>query len=161
MATEQGHGDELDKKPIGRKEGLLNREILPFLIIMSVLMAMLCIVVYLWFYDEGVAKTRTAVFITMASTQLYNLFNMRSLKKSVFEIGIFSNKYVTGAFVVSLAIVILITEVPFFQTIFLFEPLSFAEFLILVSISSLVLWIGEAYKLVSHKMPLKSIPSLT
>ncbi|WP_192350908.1 HAD-IC family P-type ATPase [Algoriphagus sp. Y33] len=161
LATEQGHGDELDKKPIGRKEGLLNREILPFLIIMPVLMAMLCIVVYLWFYDEGVAKTRTAVFITMASTQLYNLFNMRSLKKSVFEIGIFSNKYVTGAFVVSLAIVILITEVPFFQTIFLFEPLSFAEFLILVSISSLVLWIGEAYKLVSHKMPLKSIPSLT
>lgn len=157
LATEQGHGDELDKKPISRKEGLLNKEILPFLIIMPVIMAILCVGVYLWFNDEGVAKTRTAVFVTMATTQLYNLFNMRSLKKSIFEIGIFSNKYVTLAFFSSLAIQTVITEVPFFQRIFLFEALDFMEVLLLIAISSIVLWIGECYKFIHKKMKFKSM----
>ena len=147
LATEKGHGDELTRKPLSRNEKILNRQVLPFLLIMSITMVILCISIYFWHFNDSIEKVRTAVFITMATTQLFNLFNMRSLRKSVFKIGLFSNRLVLLSFFLSLAIEVLLIELPLFQRIFDFVPLETGEFLLLILISSSVLWIGELYKL--------------
>lgn len=49
---------------------------------------------------------------------------------------------------VSIIIQVMIIEVPFFERLFQFDPISFAEFTILALIASSVLWMGEAYKAV-------------
>ena len=146
LATEQGHGDELDEKPISQKENILNKSVIPFLIIMGVVMTTLSITVFFWFLPDGIEKARTTVFVAMACSQLFNLFNMRSLKKSVFEIGPFSNRYINIALIFSFVVQIIIIEVPFFADIFHFEPLSSVEFIVLISLSSSILWVGELYK---------------
>ncbi|MEI2273161.1 HAD-IC family P-type ATPase [Sphingobacterium sp. ML3W] len=152
LATERGHGDELSARPINKKENILNKEIFPFILIMSGTMAILCMGVYLWFIGLGLEKARTAVFITMASTQLFNLLNMRSLKKPIFEIGYFTNHYVNLALAASWAIQIAIIELPLFQHIFGFTPMTLVEFTALIVLSSSVLWIGECYKLFLDRM---------
>lgn len=148
LATEQGHGDVLDRKPVNPKERILNREVMPFLIINALLMTVLTLVSFKWFLPEGIEKARSAAFIMMAFTQLYNVLNMRSLRLSVFSIGIFSNRWINLALVVSIIIQVMIIEVPFFERLFQFDPISFAEFTILALIASSVLWMGEAYKAV-------------
>ncbi|RUA31871.1 MAG: hypothetical protein DSY77_12420 [Bacteroidetes bacterium] len=121
---------------------------------MTVIMTTLSLIVYFHYLPEGIEKTRTTVFIVMAFTQLFNLYNMRSLKKSVFNIGFFSNKYINIAIMVSILIQITVIEVPFFERIFSFQAVSALEFMVLVTMASLVLWSGELYKLVKGKLEL-------
>lgn len=71
---------------------------------------------------------------------------MRSLSRSVFDIGIFSNKYINLALVIATALQVVVIEAPFFTGVFAFEPVRAEEFLLFVAVSSGVLWIGELYK---------------
>ncbi|WMN12118.1 HAD-IC family P-type ATPase [Marivirga salinae] len=154
LATEKGHNDVLEEKPVNKKEKILNKIVLPLILIMTVIMTSLSLIVYFHYLPEGIEKARTTVFIIMAFTQLFNLYNMRSLKKSIFNIGFFSNKYINIAIFVSILIQIIIIEVPFFERIFAFQPVSALEFIVLVAMASLVIWSGELYKLVKGKLAL-------
>jgi Ca2+-transporting ATPase len=71
---------------------------------------------------------------------------MRSMTRSIFAIGLFSNIYVTITMVSSAVITIAIIEIPFFKDIFGFGEASTLEFITIVICSSLVLWAGEVYK---------------
>jgi P-type Ca2+ transporter type 2C len=152
LATERGHKDLLKEKPVRQDEKILNASVLPFLFMMAGIMTILSLTVYFWFIDVSLEKARTTVFIVMAFSQLFNLYNMRSLKKSVFEIGFFSNKYVNLAIIISVIIQVMIIELPFFQRVFSFEFVSVPEFLTLIVLSSAVLWSGEFYKYVKYKI---------
>ena len=109
-------------------------------------MTALSILSYIYFLPSGIEHARSGVFIVMSFTQLFNLYNMRSLTRSIFEIGVFSNIYVTITMLSSTAITIAIIEIPFFKNIFGFGEASIIEFMALVISSSLVLWAGEIYK---------------
>jgi P-type Ca2+ transporter type 2C len=154
LATEQGHGDALTEKPVSKKENILNRDVFPFLIIMGLVMTALSLTVYFHYLPQGIEKARTAVFVVMAFCQLFNMYNMRSLKKSVFEIGMFSNRYINIAFLVALTIQVIIIDVPFFEHIFAFDPMSWLEFTVFISIASTVLWAGESYKWLRKRLVL-------
>ncbi len=151
LATESGHGDVLKQKPVSPKEKILNREIIPFLIIMTVLMTTLALTAFTWFLPQGIEKARSAAFITMAFCQLFNALNMRSLKLSVFKIGLFTNKYLNAALIVSVIVQAMIIEVPFFEKLFRFDPVSFSEFVTLALMASLILWSSELYKFLRYR----------
>jgi Ca2+-transporting ATPase len=146
LATEQGHGEVLEEKPVNIHENILNKSILPFLVINVILMTTLTILAFNWFLPVSLEKARSAAFIIMGCSQLFNVLNMRSLKRSVFEIGIFSNKYVNLALLASFAIQVIIIEVPFFEELFRFDPISLVEFAVLTLLASSVLVCGEMYK---------------
>lgn len=153
LAAERGHGDALNEKPKQKEEKILDKSILPFLVINVTLMAGLSMWAYRYFMHQGIENARTAVFIVMSFTQLFNLYNMRSLKKSIFEIGFFSNIYVTITMVSSTIITVLITEIPVFKTLFGFGTITGRDFSILVAASSLVLWCTEIYKYIQNRKP--------
>lgn len=151
LATERGHGDVLRQKPLTKKDQILNKGVFPYLIMQTILMTSLSMLVYFHYLEEGIDKTRTAVFTVMAFSQLFNMLNMRSLRKSLFEIGPFSNKWVNLALLISFAIQILIIEVPFFVELFHFVPLTALEFAVIISMASTILWAGELYKWVRRR----------
>ncbi len=146
LATERGHGDVLRERPLTKKAHILHWNVLPFIFINALVMVILSLSAFYYYLPAGIEKARTAVFIIMAFTQLFNLYNMRALKRSVFEIGFFSNKYINMAVLVSFIIQIVIVDIPFFEQIFHFDPVSAIEFIVFIGSASLVLWIGEAYK---------------
>jgi Ca2+-transporting ATPase len=76
---------------------------------------------------------------------------MRSLEYSVFKIGFFSNKSVIYAFLISLVLQAFVIYNPFFQSVFKFAHLSPTEFIIIIAISSLVVFVGEIYKQVKTR----------
>jgi Ca2+-transporting ATPase len=146
LATEQGHGDTLNKKPRNSKENFLSKDIIPFLLIMSVIMAIATFLVFQFFLTDSIEKARTGAFTVMAFTQLFNVFNMRSLKLSAFKIGFFSNKYINMSVITSIILLAGVIYLPFFQNIFQFATLTAIELLVIIVISSLVLVAGELYK---------------
>lgn len=146
LAAEKGQGNELKSKPIRPDENILNKQILPFLIINASYMTLLAVTAFTYYLPEGVAKARTVTFIVLAFCQLFNVFNMRNLRGSSFRIGLFSNKWVNYALAISVIIQILIIEVPTLAQLFSFQPIKATEFLFWVAMSSFVLWIAEVYK---------------
>lgn len=146
LATEKGHGDELKFKPIKRTENILNRSVFPFLVINALVMTVFSVGAFHWFLDDGIDKARTSAFIVMAFCQIFNVFNMRSLRHSIFEIGFFSNKYINIGITVSVIIQVLIIEITFFEILFSFAFISATEFIVFVMLASSVLWSGELYK---------------
>jgi P-type Ca2+ transporter type 2C len=146
MATEKGHGDELEQAPVNPKEKILNKSIVPFLLINAALMATLALGVFQYYLPAGIEKARTAAFVVMAFSQLFNVFNMRSLRHSAFTIGLFSNKWVNIGLVASVMIQVMIIDIPFFEDLFQFDPVSFTEFLVFAGLASSILWMGELYK---------------
>ncbi len=146
LAMEPSHNGLEEEKPKNPKENILTKEVVPFVVLMSIMMVFLTVMTFAFFFSHSLDKARTGAFIIMALTQLFNTFNMRSLKKSVFKIGLFSNKYLNILLVISFVLLLCILYIPFFQGIFHFTTLGFLEFLILLALSSLILWFGEGYK---------------
>ncbi len=146
LANEPSHEDVSEEPPRKAKENILSKDIIPLVIMMACLMIILTVTIFNAYLPSGIEKARTGAFAVMAFTQIFNAGNMRSLKKSVFNIGFFSNKIYKYSLIVSLALTIMVFYAPFFQTIFHFTSLSFLELLTIVLLSSLVLWSGEIYK---------------
>lgn len=150
LAAEPLQSHIIEEKPRNPRENILNREILPFLVLMTAVMFLLTVAVF-FFFVEDITKARTAAFITMAFTQLFNAFNMRSLKKSLFSVGFLRNNYLNLLLLVSALFIPLVIYIPFFQNVFEFSSLTLVEFFILFALSSLVLWVGEGYKWMRNK----------
>ncbi len=155
LAMEPGHNDVLNQPPRNKKERILNKELIGFLCLMAGLMVLGTIPLFIHFLPQGLEKARTIAFVSMSMFQLFNVLNMRSLKKSLFKIGIFSNKWVTMALAASLLMMLGIIYLPWISDIFKFIPLSLGEFGIITLIASSVLVAGELYKLVRYRKKIK------
>ena len=151
LAMEPPHSDILNRKPRDKEEKILNKNLIPFLLIIAGLMAFSTIPIFNYFLPEGLAKARTAAFVSISMFQLFNVFNMRSLKYSLFKIGLFSNKWVLYTIAISLLLMIGIIYLPWISGIFQFVPLSFKEFFVISLISSSVFVVGEIYKKVRYR----------
>jgi Ca2+-transporting ATPase len=160
LAMEPGHNDALNHPPRNKKENIINSELIFLLILMAGFMALGTIPLFMHFLPEGINKARTIAFVSMSMFQWFNVLNMRSLHKSIFEIGIFSNRWIKYSLGLSLMLLLAVIYVPFLQNIFKFVPLSIGEFLIITAVTSSIFIVGEIYKRIRYKdgMPRFSHP---
>ena len=148
----------MDEKPKPKKEGLFAHGLGFKIIFSGVMFAVLALV---GFYigcgqvfglselsDEMIARGRTMAFMILALSQAVHTYNMRS-ERSVFSIGIFSNKYVNLA---SLAAIVLMSLVLFtpLNTIFGLAYLPWKLYLIALGLIFVPLAVMEIYKLIQR-----------
>ena len=125
---------------------------MPYLFIMAAVMVTLALLTFNHYLPQGLEQARTGAFLVIAMTQVFNVLNMRDIRKSVFKIGLFSNKWINIAFVASFVLQFAVIKIPFLQSAFGFQALSIPEFLAITGISTMVLWIGELYKWARRKI---------
>ncbi len=152
LAAEPGHNDVMGERPQKAGKMILSKSIIPFWILMVGVMATVTIFLFNAYLPSGLEKARTIAFTFMAFSQLFNVFNLRSLKNSIFNIGIFSNRYLILGFLTSVIFQVSIISIPFLRDIFRFETLLPLEWLAIIALSSSVLWLGELYKLLRYKI---------
>ncbi|MFW6259869.1 MAG: cation-translocating P-type ATPase, partial [Tangfeifania sp.] len=151
LATEPDHGDIMKEKPQKKGAPILNKQIFPYLFIIAPVMVILALLTFNHYLPESVEKARTGVFLVVAMTQIFNAFNMRSLKQSAFKIGFFKNKWVILAFFVSLVLQIAAIKVSFIQDIFHFRDIAWTDIAVITALSSLVFVFGELYKWIRNR----------
>ena len=152
LALEPSHHEVLNEKPRKKKENILGLEIIPFFITVVSVMVVGTVFIFQYFLPEGIDKARTGAFAVMAFTQFFNMLNVRSLRDSLFVIGFFSNKAAAAALAIAVPITFMALYTPFFQQLFRFETLSFIEIVVIIAIASNVLWFGEIYKYIRHRV---------
>lgn len=152
LATEPIHGDILKSPPVKNGDQILNRQVLPFMFSIMAIMIILSLIVFVALNtNESFAKARTGVFVALSVTQMFNLLNLRSIKRSIFDLGPFSNRNVNLALIASFIMLLLVIYLPGLARVFEFEPLSIMELTTIVLASSTVLWMGELIKLMSRR----------
>ncbi len=118
---------------------------------------------YYWFLDEmipcalggkllgDIERARTVAFCVMVISQLFHSFNCRNARRSLFEIGVLSNKKLLLATGLSLIMQIAIVYIPYFEGIFKVSPLELKDWIIVFGFSSLIFFITEVTKCFKRK----------
>lgn len=88
-------------------------------------------------------RAQTHAFTVLGMSQLMHAIGMRDVNKSIFRMNHLDNPYMLLAWGVGIALQALVTEIPYFVTLFGTSRLSLSEWLILGGLSSVPLLIHE------------------
>lgn len=138
----------MNQKPKAKEQSLFSHGLWGKIIIAGFLFAGLTLFSFWvgWNYYGGVAAGQTMAFITLALVQLVHSFNVRS-ERSLFSVGIFSNKYLLSAFLLSLVLMLIVTLIPPIATIFGLIALPGAAYGIAFGLPFMALILSEIQKL--------------
>jgi P-type Ca2+ transporter type 2C len=92
------------------------------------------------------ADTLAIVVTALCLTQLANVLAIRSETQSLFRIGLFSDKYVLGAVVLTFLLQMATLYVPFLNPVFRTQPLTAGELTLVVALSSVIFFAVEVEK---------------
>ncbi|MHA0856815.1 cation-translocating P-type ATPase [Paenibacillus sp. CMAA1364] len=101
--------------------------------------------------DEAMIYSRTMAFVVLATSQLFYSLSLRSDTKSIFKVGLFTNKYLLGAIVIGLILQFGVISIPFLATAFKVQFLSFADWGLVIILGLIPLAINELIKLFRRK----------
>ena len=148
IAMEPKEDDVMEGPPRRPNTPIINTEIIWNTLLVAIFMAVGTLFVFYRAHEaHSLAHAQTMAFTTLAMFQVFNSFNVRSRTKSLFQLGLFTNRWLTGAIVASIILQILANQTGVLQAALGTEPLSFADWGIIVGVSSSVFIADELRKL--------------
>ncbi len=120
LVAEPAEKDIMDRPPRPPKENLFAGGLIPRILLTGTIMALAAIFVQWWAVKQGydVRTQQTAVFTTLCFVQLGNALSVRSVFHSMFSSGIFANRGMWGAIILTVILQLLIIYAPFLHSIF-------------------------------------------
>lgn len=151
LSVEPEEGDVMSRRPRHPKESIFAHGLGLHAIWVGLLMGGVVLFVQAWSITTGHAHWQTMVFTVLCLTQLGHVLAIRSEKESLFRIGLFTNKYLLGAVILTFALQMATIFVPVLNPIFKTEPLTFSELMFTLILSSVVFFAVETEKLIKRK----------
>jgi len=115
------------------------------------LMAAIVIFVQAWAIRTEHVHWQTMVFTVLSLTQLGHVLAIRSETESLFKMGIFTNKYLIGAVVLTFVLQLATVYVPALNPIFKTQPLTLSELALTLALSSVIFCAVEVEKLIKRR----------
>jgi Ca2+-transporting ATPase len=150
------NADVMSEPPRARSEGVITRRMWGGIFFVGAIMAAGTLLVLDASLPGGLIEgagnmryAHTMTFTTLVFFSLFTVFNARSDDQSAFA-GLFSNKWLWGAVLLSLLLQAAVIYVPFLQQAFSTVSLSPADWLFCVAVASSVLWLRELVKLITR-----------
>lgn len=118
----------LNQKPRDPKKGILTKEFAGLMLGQGALIAVVTLIAYHIGLSTGnVGLASTMAFATLTLSRLFHGFNCRS-NHSIFKIGLLSNMYSVGAFLVGTLLLVIVLYVPVIQSWFSVVPINQVQF---------------------------------
>lgn len=139
--------DVMVGKPRPKNESIFARGLSEKIMIRGVLIGVCTIFSFMAgkYFGMNLRTSRTLALCTLIMSQLIHVFECRSEKHSIFEIKFFTNLYLVAAVMVSIAMLLCILYIPFFQIVFHTVPLSIAQWAIVIFFSGTISLINSLY----------------
>ncbi|OXU26721.1 hypothetical protein TSAR_000378 [Trichomalopsis sarcophagae] len=154
LGVEPVDKDVLKQKPRNTKEPMITKH----LIVNVLLSAAIIILGTLWVYNREMtsggitARDTTMTFTCFVFFDMFNALSCRSQTKSIFTIGLLSNKMFLVAVTLSVVGQMLVIYFPPLQRIFQTEALFMKDLVFLVALTSSVFIISELKKLLERRL---------
>jgi Ca2+-transporting ATPase len=117
----------------------------------GLLMGIVSLFTQAWAIKTGIGHWQTMVFTVLCLNQMGNVLALRSESESLYSQGLFSNRPLVGAFLLTVMLQMATIYVPFLNPIFKTQPLSVYELLITLGLSSIVFLAVEAEKMLKRR----------
>ncbi len=127
LAFEPKEPGIMDRPPRDPKAPLLSPDIVKRIGLVSLLLSAGAYGVFLWlrrWHDASLEEARTAATTVFVIGEMFYLFNCRSLSRSMFEIGLFTNRPAILGSVAMIVLQVLFTQTPLMNRLFHTRPLS-------------------------------------
>ena len=131
LGMDPGNHDVMKEKPRTAIESFFANGASRHVLLGGFLIGALTITAYFYgYYEHGfspfdnqvpqntIEYARTMAFMVLVVCQLFYSLALRNERKSIFSIGLFSNKYLVGAIVLGLALQLIVVGIPVIQTAF-------------------------------------------
>ncbi|MBS1111797.1 MAG: calcium-transporting ATPase, partial [Nitrospirae bacterium] len=138
LSAEPAEGDVMSRPPRHPKESIFAYGLGIHAVWVGLLMGGVVLFVQAWSINTGHAHWQTMVFTVLCLTQLGHVLAIRSEKQSLFTIGLFTNKYLLGAVVLTFMLQMATIYIPVFNSVFKTEPLTLNELALTLVLSSVV-----------------------
>ena len=100
---------------------------------------------------NSTAQARTVAVNAIVMIEVLYLFNCRSLKQSMFRVGVFSNRWMIAGVVAMVLLQLLFTYAPFMNSLFLTAPTSLVDWVRVLGVSLLGYLIVELEKWIRRR----------
>jgi P-type Ca2+ transporter type 2C len=151
LSAEPAEKDIMARPPRHPQESIFAHGLGIHAVWVGFLMAAIVIFVQEWSIRTGHAHWQTMVFTVISLTQLGHVMAIRSEKESLFKMGIFTNKYLIGAVVLTFILQLATVYVPALNPIFKTEPLTLPELMFTLALSSVVFFAVEVEKWIKRR----------
>ncbi|MDY2987562.1 MAG: HAD-IC family P-type ATPase, partial [Peptoniphilus sp.] len=154
LGVEKGEAGIMEEPPRSPDEPLLDSELKLTIVIQSVAITIATLGAYMlglqWYgnQEEGIAIARTMAFATLIISELLRSYSARSIKDTLFSIGIFSNRKLVWATLFSLALTLIVMEIPGVRELFKLTPLSVKDWVVILVGALIPLVLGEIQKVI-------------
>lgn len=160
LGMDPGDPDVMNEKPRNPKEGFFSGGAGKRAVMGGALIGVLTIFAFWFGYSEHgyspfakdvpveiLEYARTMAFMVLISSQLFFSLAVRSHSKSIFQIGLFSNKVLVGSIVLGLFLQVIVLEIPTMREAFGLQMLDLGGWLMAVLLGLIPLIINEFYKI--------------
>lgn len=163
LSVEPPDNGIMRQKPRNVEEGLITRREISASLGIGGLIALQALLVLNWALDRNfsIEKLQTMIFTLVVFSEMFNAFNWRSDRYSIFSLGLFTNKPLVYAVLTTVILQLVVVYVPFFQTAFRTVPLSLFEWGVILSLASTTLISMELVKYFSGRSSQESIKEKT
>lgn len=159
LGMDKGDPDVMREKPRNPRESFFAHGAALHTILGGALIGILTIIAFWYGYfehgfspfddvpSEVTSYARTMAFMVLVASQMFYSLAMRSPNKSIFSIGIFSNKYLIGAIAFGIIAQLLVIEIPFMQRAFGLQMLDAKGWIMAIFLGLFPLILNEVLKL--------------
>ena len=147
LTVEPKEKEIMDEPPRKKTEPLLNLEIKVLIGLISLITAVSAFgLFYLYWQGGDLEKARTITFTVLGIDSLLYIFSCRSLKHSIFQKNVFSNKYLILAVIAGGFLQLAAIYSPILQKVFRTVPLNIWDWVIILMVCFGVIVAVEAVK---------------
>lgn len=154
LSVEAPDGGLMKQKPRKEKEGLVSKRMIVSGLGLGFLIALQSLGVLHWALNTGVPllKIQTLIFTLVVISLMFNAFNWRSDRYSVFSLGVFTNKPLIYAVLSTVLLQLAAVYIPIMQTAFRTVPLSLSDWGMIVPLASTTLIAMELSKYLERRI---------
>jgi Ca2+-transporting ATPase len=147
LGMEPVEKDVMRRKPRPKGESIFAYGLGLRIFLLGVMFAALTLTGFMmaWNRSGDMVAGRTMAFLVLALSQVFHAFNMRS-DSSLFKIGLFSNRYLTGAAAISLLLIALVVFIPPVAFAFGLTPLSSEMYILALGLALVPILVLETAK---------------
>ncbi len=149
LAADPKEPDIMTRPPRDPRERFLSRRRLLLMLGQGTLIAASTMLVFaycLFAMDQRLDRARTVTFTTMVLAQLFHAFNCRSDRRSIFSIGVFSNRPLLWAVGISAALQVLIIVLPAAREVFKVSAFDSQHWILVIGVGLVPLLAMELWK---------------
>jgi Ca2+-transporting ATPase len=138
LGLEPTERNVMRRPPYSRQQGVFSQGMGRHVVWVGALIGAIALAVGYGYWVAGRENWQTMVFTTLAFAQIAQALAVRSLRESLFSIGLLSNKPLAALAAVVFALQLAVVYVPFLQDFFQTHPLTWADLGLSLALAGLV-----------------------